>query len=90
MENVAERKAGKQGIKSKPFFGEGEAVIFFVCDATDPSATWGQAIQSNIPYYGLGYDAYTTYSKLHNVDTMVDAELLSTICEKWDRTPPAF
>lgn len=84
------KKASKQGFKAVPFIGWGAAVIFFTCDALNPNITFGEAVQSNIPYYGVAYDAYTVYKKLQDTDVMIDAETTSTLYENGDRSIPRF
>jgi hypothetical protein len=71
-----------------PFIGWGAAAIFFVCDLANPEVTFGEAVQSNIPYYGLAYDAKKVYDSIQDSDAMVDAETTSTLYEEGDRSIP--
>ncbi|MCW5553566.1 MAG: hypothetical protein KIS67_15580 [Verrucomicrobiae bacterium] len=62
---MAAKKGSKQGAKSIPVAGWLIAGgCFSFLDICDPQTSLSAAIQSNIPYYGIAYDAYTIYSDL--------------------------
>lgn len=58
----AARKGAKQGVKSIPVAGWLVAGGCFCMDLCDPKTSLAAAIQSNIPYYGIGYEIYTICS----------------------------
>jgi hypothetical protein len=89
LAETAARQSARQGVKSVPWVGWGAAVIFFACDMRNPTVTFGEALQSNIPYYGVAYDAYRVYEQIRDANAMINAETTSTIYENGDRTIPS-